>query len=460
MVFAAIAGTVAVVAFSIAGLRASVPSGPNVPADRPVATTTVNGITISHPEEWFVVDPDEIGLNGPEATTDLPRLVLALAPTRPEEALACPGLAGGTRPTFLMTVQERPLALTGAAAVPWPVDLERQRVLTAEVACYPGWEILHAEWTAERRTFVAQIGLAPDVGTRDRGALLEAFASMTFAPASGGPASAVLATGTAGGEDWELIAERQPDGLSLALQGQSFGAGTGGFDPTADALQVTDQVFGEGAAAERVTFGAVPVHVVRIVASDGSSPSRDIAILDVPDEIDARLDAFLVIQPADRPWHIELLDAAGQVVAQGDVGRVAPPGTELEDGRHFGFVRSVDVAGRTIAFDPASWLSGEEADRAYQEATGMTGGVPNDYYIVNDDLTPQTLSLSPDLRLRLLDWSRCCDTFFDGELAIFADAVNTGGSVADGDRLYQGTSLWWVTVADGVVTEIEEQYTP
>jgi hypothetical protein len=32
--------------------------------------------------------------------------------------------------------------------------------------------------------------------------------------------------------------------------------------------------------------------------------------------------------------------------------------------------------------------------------------------------------------------------------------------VTDGELIYRGQSQWWITVENGVVTEIEEQYSP
>jgi hypothetical protein len=141
-------------------------------------------------------------------------------------------------------------------------------------------------------------------------------------------------------------------------------------------------------------------------------------------------------------------------------GEPGSPGEALlEDGRHFGYVRSVDVDARMIEFDLAYFLSGEEANAAYQ-AAGGSGPVPNDHFVVNDNPKLRTLPLAPEVRLRLLDWNHCCETFFDGDLALFAKAIGAGADVADGDLIYRGQSQWWITVENGVVTEIEEQYSP
>jgi hypothetical protein len=142
---------------------------------------------------------------------------------------------------------------------------------------------------------------------------------------------------------------------------------------------------------------------------------------------------------------------------------VEPTGSlepELQDGEHFGFVQSVDVAGGTMVFDLAYLLTGEEANQAAAEH-GDEVPVPNDYYIVNDNPKLRTLVLAPDLELALLDWNHCCDTFIEGDLTTFASAVEADEIVTVGEQIYYGSlSPYWVTVEEGVVTRVEEQYLP
>jgi len=467
-VFGSVVGLSALVAAIVSAAALILPLGTDgVPADQPTTTGSLNGISITHPEPWFLIDPDLAGLNSSsEKSEGLPRLVLALSPQPPSDLLACPGMVEGEPPTFLMTLQEQPLALAGDAAAPWPATLEPMDLGAGGAGgCYPGWAFSNATWTAEGRTFEAVVGLDPDVREADREALFTAFASMTFAPTTPGPTSVVLATGTAGGEDWELIATRQSDGLGLSLNARTFGTGSGGYHDAMRALHLTSHVFGSGEQAERVVFGAIPADAIRLVGTDAAFEQSEVAILDVPEEIDPDLNAFVVTMDPDLVMAFEALDEQGRVVADGSVGpEPGEPGSPgealLEDGRHFGYVRSVDVEGRTISFDLAYFLSGEEANQAYQEATGDTGPVPNDHFVVNDNPMLRTLTLAPDVRLRLLDWNNCCDTFFDGDLALFAEAIGEHADVTDGDLIYRGQSQWWITVENGVVTEIEEQYSP
>ncbi len=138
----------------------------------------------------------------------------------------------------------------------------------------------------------------------------------------------------------------------------------------------------------------------------------------------------------------------------------AEPSPELEDGRHFGFIRSVDPDAMTLVLDLAYFLTGEEANEAAAEH-GDEVPVPNDYYIVNDNPRLRTLELSPELRLRLIDWNRCCEPTLDGDLRTFATAIEAGEPVTAGDAVYHGAlSPYWLWMEGGRVVLIEEQYLP
>ncbi len=145
----------------------------------------------------------------------------------------------------------------------------------------------------------------------------------------------------------------------------------------------------------------------------------------------------------------------------GATGSPSPPtAPALEDGRHFGFIQSVDADAGTVVFDLAYWLEGEEAAEAAAEH-GDEVPPPNDYYVVNDNPKVRTLRLADDLRIVLLDWERCCDETIEPDLDLFADVIAEGGFVRIDGRLYYGTEgSYWLTVEGGEVRTIEEQYRP
>ncbi len=311
----AVLAVVAATGLAFAGLRAVVP--PATPA-APSKERTVNGVTMKVPAGWHLVDPVEAGLQ--PAGDTLPRLIGVLSVAEPSSVLPCPGRTAIGRNGFVLTLSEEPLAIDGAAARPWPVDLESMQANGSDSACYPEWEFLHAGWTTSGRTFEARVGIGPDVTEEDRVLLLDAFASMEFRQGQE-RASIVLATGTAAGEDWELIATRDADGLVLGLEWPSGGSGLGGLHDRKQPLYLTSHVFGSGHDARVVVFGAVDPSVVRVELFPAlGGPAESAEVIDVPDRIDPQLNAFVGVAVADLPVRLEAYDAAGTTVAQETVG--------------------------------------------------------------------------------------------------------------------------------------------
>ena len=129
---------------------------------------------------------------------------------------------------------------------------------------------------------------------------------------------------------------------------------------------------------------------------------------------------------------------------------------------HFGYIRSVSTAGpaATLAFDEAEFLTGDAAQKAAEEDGVVAPGetVPNDYYIRNRDQTTQTLRIANDAKITA---KRCplCRHGRDGELDPFLASFMKGRQTfADP---YRGKySLYWLTIRDGEVAAIDEQYVP
>ena len=128
----------------------------------------------------------------------------------------------------------------------------------------------------------------------------------------------------------------------------------------------------------------------------------------------------------------------------------------------FGYIRSVSTAGpaATLAFDEAQFLTGDAAQKAAEEDGVVAPGetVPNDYYIRNRDQTTQTLRIANDARITA---KRCplCRHGRDGQLEPFLASFMKGRQTfADP---YRGKySLYWLTIKDGEVAAIDEQYVP
>jgi hypothetical protein len=144
----------------------------------------------------------------------------------------------------------------------------------------------------------------------------------------------------------------------------------------------------------------------------------------------------------------------------GNLGCGTPAPTILPDGTYFGYVHSIDTASGALAFDLACFYTGEEAN---EQATqrGDEVPVPNDVYIVNDNRQVRNLTVDPSVELVVVDWNSCCEPKPGADLDDFASALGNDDFVDIGGRSYAGSlSPYWVTIEDGVVSRIEEQFLP
>jgi hypothetical protein len=150
------------------------------------------------------------------------------------------------------------------------------------------------------------------------------------------------------------------------------------------------------------------------------------------------------------------------------------PARVAGDGRYFGYVRAADAESRrqTISFDVAQFFFGEDVQKAAEEDGAVAPGeaVSNDHYERNADVEPQTLTVARDARVtaagvtRILtsrqSRARCrngCDWVIPVSLDEFFAAVETERY---GVTTAEAPIPVWVTVHDGRVVRIDEQYFP
>ncbi len=135
----------------------------------------------------------------------------------------------------------------------------------------------------------------------------------------------------------------------------------------------------------------------------------------------------------------------------------ATPGSApaLDDGRYFVFVKKLHGTppNASMTFDLAYFLTGEAANQAAAEH-GVQTPVPNDYYIVNDNPRLRTLPLSPTVDTQAIDWTNCCEL-------TSVPYTDWAAAVRDStDALHGAESGYWITVQQGRIAMLEEQYTP
>jgi hypothetical protein len=304
--------SVALVAGSVVGLRAlgvtdeAQPAGPG-----PTTTTTVSGITITYPEAWFAADPGAVGVEPADGERTLPSLVLSLTRDDPtiEGVLGCPAMAAVPPGQLLMTVQETPLALSGEAARPWPVELEPWGVDAGASGCYGGWTFLRAVWTAAGRSFDARVGFDGDASEADRDAMSTAFASMSFNSHSVATGESVtLGSGTAfDSTTWSLTASREADGICWTLETESTGGGSCWNGAPALPTLLVQRVTGEGAIATVM----MPSDVEAVTVQTGGDVIGDIGLFPVPREW-GNVDVAVIPLPGSGSGSIRFQDGSGE----------------------------------------------------------------------------------------------------------------------------------------------------
>jgi hypothetical protein len=124
----------------------------------------------------------------------------------------------------------------------------------------------------------------------------------------------------------------------------------------------------------------------------------------------------------------------------------------LADGRHPVYLKTVDPDRQTITFDLIQFFTGEAATKAAAE-DGKESPPPNDYYIRNVNSRLRTLPVAADAPITV------------NVLA----AQSTGSSTKDVSVTLaklasyfpnSGTTPFWITVSQGQVTKIAQQFLP
>ena len=125
------------------------------------------------------------------------------------------------------------------------------------------------------------------------------------------------------------------------------------------------------------------------------------------------------------------------------------PGTEetLPDGEWYGYI--VDVNASEVDFDLACWFSGDAAVTAASE-DGAESPPPNDYYIRNENQAVRVLAVASSAEVEYLanggdpntaTTSAYQDWYVEWEISDFVPG-------------------YWLTIVDGEITRIAQQYVP
>lgn len=137
--------------------------------------------------------------------------------------------------------------------------------------------------------------------------------------------------------------------------------------------------------------------------------------------------------------------------------------------RQFAFITAVDPESNTLEVDYAEWFVGDEAAAAaIADGEGSDDGTYDlDFYIRNENDLLRTLDVAQATEAILIvcypDADGPCVTTESVSLVTFGNLMSDPESALETQGWYwygAGVSPYWLTIADDVVIQIEEQYLP
>jgi hypothetical protein len=214
-------------------------------------------------------------------------------------------------------------------------------------------------------------------------------------------------------------------------------------------------------AASIVVFALLAASIaalsVTVVRQGGTLRDRDAEVATLQGERATLRERMAVVSGTVERLRARLDATAGQLRAELAATRrelVAMVGPALPDGRHFG--RLIAVGGEQspprIVVDVEQWFT----DQAAIQAAGEDGALPpeNGYYIRNENPRWRVIEVVPGATVALTTYP--FGQIDQPSIAGFERFTHLFERDAHGLRLFP----YWITVRDGRVTAIEEQFIP
>jgi len=125
--------------------------------------------------------------------------------------------------------------------------------------------------------------------------------------------------------------------------------------------------------------------------------------------------------------------------------------TDLKDGKHYAYLKSLDTAKLTLTLDVIQFLTGEEAEKAAQE----DGEEAYDYYIRNQNTKLRTLTVAPGATVvvNTLTAGETGSSSKDKSITL----AKLKSYFANGEAQQR---VFYVTLSGSRVVAIHEQYLP
>ena len=127
------------------------------------------------------------------------------------------------------------------------------------------------------------------------------------------------------------------------------------------------------------------------------------------------------------------------------------PSDQPEDGRYLAFLSQPDPAAFSLSLDKAQWIT--DTDTQEMEKAGITPeDMPGGFYLHNPETQWESISVNPRVICTYLDPDK---NFESRECENFSQFVQ----LFESQDPFQ-TSPYWITVQQGSVTQIQQQYVP
>jgi hypothetical protein len=128
-----------------------------------------------------------------------------------------------------------------------------------------------------------------------------------------------------------------------------------------------------------------------------------------------------------------------------------PQGDVLGDGRSASYLKAVNVSKGTVTFDLIQLLFGKDAAAVWVKThPSEPDGPPEGYLLINDNPKLRTMSLAPDVIVKVIDLNSS-----NPSVARPIKLADLPGHLA-GER--NAPLPYWLTVANGQITSIQEEY--
>ena len=128
---------------------------------------------------------------------------------------------------------------------------------------------------------------------------------------------------------------------------------------------------------------------------------------------------------------------------------ISPDGKKSIDNTYklLGFIKSYDEKTRVLTFDEIEWVLQQDTKRVGELGLNADLDFPNGYYIYNESEQENSLKVADDVKVYLVDWS-------DLATPSLTDVKGLA------KRMKEYKAPYHLTIKDGVIVEILEQYRP